>query len=164
LALTRNRRTSGKAAGTPDYVAPEQVEGKRCDERTDIYALGIILFELIVGSPPFTGDDVAEIATMRLYQATPRLDQIQLGVPLSLVTIVAKCLQRDADARYPTVQALIADLEHPDQVDTSTLEMLSVAPSNPTFFQTQPGQALLTTAAFILVIALLTVFLISLKH
>jgi len=164
LALSKNHRFPGKAAGTPEYVAPEQVEGRQCDERTDIYALGILLFEMITGRPPFTGDDVALVATLRLHEAVPRLDKLRSDVPLAIATIVAKCLQRDPEGRYPQVQALIHDLDHPDQVDTSTLEALCAPPPKPTFFQTQPGQAILTTAAFILGIALLTIFLLALKR
>jgi serine/threonine protein kinase len=164
LSLSHARRASGKAAGTPEYAAPEQVEGRRGDERTDFYSLGIILYELIAGKTPFEGDDMVSVMNMRLHAAPPRLDMVQSGVPRSIATVVAKCLQRDPDQRYPDVQALLTDLDYPDKVDTSTLEALSVAPPKPSFFQTQPGQAILTTAAFILGIALLTIVLIALKH
>ena len=164
IALIRKRPTSGKPVGTPEYVAPEQVEGQRCDERTDIYTLGILLFELITGKPPFTSSDWAEVASMRLDQAAPRLDRVQPGVPLSVATIIAKCLQRAPNDRYPDVQALMSDLEHLDKVDSTLLERLTTPPPKYRFFQTQPGQALLTTAAVILGIALLTIVLIALKH
>ncbi len=164
LSLTRKRQSSGKPAGTPEYAAPEQIQGRRGDERTDIYALGIILYEMIAGSTPFVGDDLLSALAVRLHSAVPRLDKVRSDAPLALATIVAKCLQHDPKQRYPTMGALIADMEHPEQVDTSALEALSRPPPKPSFFQTQPGQALLTTAVFILGVAILTVFLVALKH
>jgi serine/threonine-protein kinase len=164
LSLSKTRHASGKAAATPEYAAPEQLEGRRGDERTDIYALGIILYELIAGSTPFVGEDVVAVMTQQLHAAAPRLDKVNADVPLAVTTIVAKCLQRDPNQRYPSVQALIEDARHLEKVDISTLEALSAAPPKPSFFKTKPGQAILTTAAFIVGIAVLTLLLIALKR
>jgi len=119
-------------AGTPDYMAPEQVEGKRGDERTDIYALGTILFELLVGRPPFGADDDASPnalvhAAARLRGPAPSVRKYRPEVSPEVAAIVARALARDPDDRYPDVSALIADMEDPTCVDMSALPVASAS-------------------------------------
>ncbi len=163
LALSPKHPNVGSPAGTPEYISPEQVSGKKGDERTDIYALGIILFELLAGYPPFTGSDVMTVLQMRNYQAVPRLDQVRGDSPAAIATIVARCMQRNPDDRYPTAAALIEDLDHPQAVDTTVLSTLTAPPPKQSFWKTQPGQALLTTLGFFAVIVVVTLLLIGLK-
>jgi eukaryotic-like serine/threonine-protein kinase len=108
--------------GTPEYMAPEQVEGKRGDERTDVYALATILFEMLAGNPPFSGDNNLVVMSQRLQMPAPRLDQVKPGTSLQIAAIIARALQRDPDRRYPDIRAFIADLENPQQADLSALE------------------------------------------
>jgi serine/threonine-protein kinase len=103
-------------------MAPEQVEGKRGDPRTDLYAIGVMLYELLAGQPPFHGDNPLAIMAQHVQGAVPRLDHERPDIPRSIAAVVARCLQRDPDARYPDLHALIADLDHLDQVDTSILD------------------------------------------
>src|SRR5262249_55745780 len=67
LAVSKDRPGRGKAAGTSDYVAPEQIQGEPCDRRTDIYGLGAMLYELISAKPPFVGKDAEDIIRQHLY-------------------------------------------------------------------------------------------------
>jgi serine/threonine-protein kinase len=164
LSLTEVRPTGGKTAGTPEYMAPEQVEGQLCDKRTDIYALGIILYELLAGETPFRNDDPLELVNMHLYSAVPRLDRVVPGVTRELATVIAKCLQRDPDGRYPDMCALISDLNNLSQVDPTQLEKLCAKPPGKPFHKTQFGQVFLTTAAMVLGIAVLAIVLLSIKH
>ena len=126
LALTKNAHRVTYAnltpsAGTPDYMAPEQIEGQRGDERTDIYAVGTMLYELLTGRTPFSGDSYQAVMAQHLQGAIPRLDQENPNVSPQLAAVVARCLQRKPEDRYPAMRALIADLDHLDAVDTSIL-------------------------------------------
>ena len=114
--------------GTPDYMAPEQIEGQRGDQRTDLYALGTILYELLTGKPPFTGDSNMVIMAQHLNNTAPRLDRVDPSIPIQLAAIVAICLARDPKDRYADMTALIQNLDHPENADLSALEKLT-APS-----------------------------------
>ncbi len=127
LALTKDGRRVTYAnlsatAGTPDYMSPEQIEGQRGDERTDIYALGTMLFEMLAGRLPFVGDSYQLVVTQHLQAPIPRLDQIKPGIPENVAAICAKAMQRNPDDRYPTMRALASHLQNPTAVDTSILE------------------------------------------
>jgi len=113
--------------GTPDYMAPEQIEGQRGDQRTDLYALGTILYELLAGKPPFTGDSNMVIMAQHLNNAAPRLDRVDPSIPIQLAAIVAVCLARDPKDRYADMTGLIQALDHPENVDLTILEKLNTS-------------------------------------
>lgn len=106
LALTKGAHrvtyaNLSSAAGTPDYMAPEQIEGHRGDQRTDIYALGTMLFEMLTGATPFSGDNNLAVMAQHLKGGIPRLDKAQPGVSLQLAAFVARCLQREPETAFP---------------------------------------------------------------
>jgi serine/threonine-protein kinase len=107
------------AVGTPDYMAPEQVRGERGDERTDVYSIGVILFEMLAGDVPFHGDNSLAIMSQRVNQDAPRVDSLRPEVPESLAAIVYRALMRNPVQRYPSMDTLSYDLTHLDQVDRS---------------------------------------------
>ncbi len=164
LALSKTRPTSIYEAGTPEYMAPEQIQGRPCDRRTDVYALGAILYEMLTGQPPFTADDPANILDKHLYEAVPRLDCTQSNVSPELSTIVAKCLQRDPDQRYPDMGTLIRDLDNPAQVDTSQLDRLCAVPPKPSFFDHPYVRAVLASILALIGIVLLGLLLAALRR
>ncbi len=90
----------GTFLGSPEYIAPECVLGSSLDARTDAYALGIMLFELLSGSPPFTGTDPLEIATKRLQQAVPSLHETCPDIPAAFDLILYVALEREPEKRY----------------------------------------------------------------
>jgi serine/threonine-protein kinase len=127
LALTSSARRVTYAnltpsAGTPDYMAPEQIEGQRGDERTDLYAIGTMFYELLSGRTPFSGDSVQVVMQQHLQGALPRLDHEQPGISPQIAAVVARCLQRDPADRYADVRAFLHDLDNLDSVDLSVLE------------------------------------------
>ncbi len=97
---------TGTMLGTAKYLAPEQVEGGPVDPRTDVYALGIVLYEALCGRPPFDGESDAAIALARLHRAPMRPRQVRAGVPRALEEVVLRALSRDPDDRYVSAGAL----------------------------------------------------------
>jgi len=143
--------------GTPDYMAPEQIEGQRGDQRTDIYALGTILYELLSGAVPFTGDSNMVIMAQHLNGTVPRLDRVNPSIPSELAAIVAKCLSRDPDQRYADMVALVDAFDQPENADLSVLERAdaSSSVSNMSITQRQVLQGILIALGIIGGLALL---------
>ncbi|MEM6995102.1 MAG: protein kinase [Myxococcota bacterium] len=102
----------GGIAGTPHYMAPEQILGDRFDGRLDVYALGATAYELLVGQPPFDADEVEDILQMQVSQspAAPRTVRPELDLPAELESVILKCLAKNADQRYPNMGELEAAL------------------------------------------------------
>jgi serine/threonine-protein kinase len=104
---------TGSVIGTPHYMSPEQINGsKDIDQRTDIYALGVITYEMFVGITPFAGDTLQAIMTGHLFKDPPRLADIpaNLNVPAPIAEIVDRMLVKDAASRYASVTDVLADL------------------------------------------------------
>ncbi len=132
LALTKSAHrvtysNLSATMGTPDYMAPEQIEGQRGDARTDVYALGTILFEMLAGRPPFTGDNQMVVLNQHLNATPPRLDRLNPAISPQLAAVVAKSLARQPEDRYPDMRAFSDALQHPEQADFSILEQTAAS-------------------------------------
>ena len=104
---------TSRVVGTPAYMAPEQALGRyhQFDARTDVYALGATLYELVGGRRPFNAETSEAVLTKAIRETPKPLHDLDPSVPAQLERIVLKCLEKDADDRYPTAAALARDLE-----------------------------------------------------
>jgi serine/threonine-protein kinase len=168
LALTKGAHrvtyaNLSSAAGTPDYMAPEQIEGHRGDQRTDIYALGIMMFELLTGHVPYSGDNHMAVMSQHLKGAIPRLDKEQPGVSPQLASFVARCLQRNPDDRYSDMHALIKELDNLDEIDITILERATGAAAAAPFWKSPVFIAVGSALALMLAIIILALILQHLR-
>ncbi|HLI82492.1 MAG TPA: serine/threonine-protein kinase [Bryobacteraceae bacterium] len=102
--------------GTPDYISPEQVKGKRGDGRSDIYALGVMLYEMLTGKVPFEGPNAFAIMNERLLNNPVPPRELDPRISPQLQEIVYRALERDPKNRYAAAREMVWDLEHQDQV------------------------------------------------
>ena len=97
--------------GTPSYMSPEQALGKELDHRTDIFSLGVVLYQMITGQLPFRGASLGETVS-KIIQAQPQaIARFNYNVPPELERITLKCLQKSPDRRYQAARELMVDLE-----------------------------------------------------
>ncbi len=100
----------GTTLGTPAYMAPEQARGENVDARADLWALGIVLYEMLAGRPPFGGETMQAVLYGVIHQAPEPLDRVRPGLPAALVRIVNRALAKDRLARYQQAEQMLAEL------------------------------------------------------
>jgi eukaryotic-like serine/threonine-protein kinase len=102
---------TGTVLGTSDYVAPEQVSGRRVDARSDQYSLGVLLYELLTGEVPYSADNFMAVAMRHLRDPVPSVRKRRPEVPERVDEIVAKAMAKQPEDRFPSMEAMIAALE-----------------------------------------------------
>jgi len=102
----------GQLLGTPSYMSPEQALGKDLDHRTDLFSLGVVLYELATGQRPFAGFNFAEIVNKIVHAQPPAIARLNYDVPPELERITLKCLQKQPDRRYQSARELLVDLRN----------------------------------------------------
>jgi eukaryotic-like serine/threonine-protein kinase len=102
---------TGTVLGTSDYIAPEQAQGQRVDEHTDVYSLGIVLYELLTGELPFSGDNFVAVAMRHINEAPPAVSALRPEVPPRLDAAVARALAKRPGDRFATMADLGRELE-----------------------------------------------------
>jgi len=96
--------------GTPQYLSPEQVEGKRVDQRADIYSLGVIFFEMVTGQVPFDGDTTLSIAVKHKTEIPRDPKEFNAQIPEELSQLILKCMEKETEKRYQTAEELCSEL------------------------------------------------------
>jgi serine/threonine protein kinase len=126
---TRELTGEGKIVGTVAYMSPEQAEGKPVDERSDIFSLGVILYELATGTRPFGGDTSMSVLSSILRDTPKSVTELNPALPRDFSRVVRHCLQKDPDRRYQSAKDLRHDLEDLSQALTSgELDTKAIAP------------------------------------
>ena len=97
--------------GTVQYLSPEQARGEMTDNGTDIYSIGVVLYEMLVGKPPFSGETAVGIAIKHIQDPMPNATEQRSEVPQSLSNVVLKATEKDKRDRYQTVNEMEADLD-----------------------------------------------------
>ena len=100
-----------EALGSVHYISPEQAKGAHVDARSDLYSLGVVMYEMLAGRPPFDGDTPVSVAIQHINATPVALHTLCPGVPAGLEKIVMRAMEADLDARYPSAAAMLADME-----------------------------------------------------
>jgi hypothetical protein len=123
----------GVVAGSPFYLAPEQMDGRSVDRRSDVYSLGVVLYELLVGKKPFEGKSLEEITTAVKTAEVVPAHRVSPKIPLGLSVIAGRAMARDPDQRYPSARHLSMELRHwVDSAEARALRNEARGTPNPT--------------------------------
>jgi predicted Ser/Thr protein kinase len=129
---------TGTVMGTSNYIAPEQASGQPVDVQTDVYSLGVVLYELLAGDVPFPGDNFVTIAMKHVNEPPPSLLEVRNDVPLQVAAAVDRALEKDPRERFPTMDAFATELEaclatvdSPADVDTGETIVAGKPPPPP---------------------------------
>ena len=130
-SMEAGTRLTGSMVGTPAYMAPEQVGGKAIDYRTDIYSLGLMLYEMFTGMPAFTADTPVAVALKQLRETPPPPHEMEPTIPVAIERAILKCLEKDPAKRFQSVAELEKVLGATGATGTSSgLAPFAVSPSN----------------------------------
>jgi serine/threonine protein kinase/Tfp pilus assembly protein PilF len=153
---------AGAIIGTPEYMSPEQVEGKPADRRADLYSLGVILFEMVAGRPPFEGETPLSIAVKHKTEPPPDPRAFAPQIPAELGRVILRSLEKDRDKRYQTSEEFLADLAAIDvalPTTERTAPLRKPATSKKITVEFTPKKLLIPAAALAAVIVIAALFL-----
>src|SRR5580700_4795022 len=107
MGMTR----TGAVMGTPRYMSPEQVEGKPVDSRSDLYALGLVLYEMVTGATPFSGESTFQLMYQRVQLMPKDVKLVNPALPDYVARVIMHCIEKDPAKRYQSAKAILADLD-----------------------------------------------------
>ncbi len=131
ITATQANVTGSAIVGTPSYMSPEQAQGEGIDGRSDIYGMGVILFELLTGKKPFVGDTPMSVVVKHITEPVPHILDVKPDLPPAIEAVIEKVLAKNRDERFPTVKALtealnaVARGESPDLEKIDTTRVVS---------------------------------------
>ncbi|MGZ4372310.1 MAG: protein kinase domain-containing protein [Gaiellaceae bacterium] len=102
---------TGTILGTSNYIAPEQASGQPVDAHTDVYSLGIVLYEMLTGELPFPGESFVAIAMKHIQEPSPNVLDVRGDIPLRVAEMIDRALEKDPEQRFPTMDAFAAEIE-----------------------------------------------------
>jgi serine/threonine-protein kinase len=149
---------TGRVLGTTDYVSPEQAMGSPVDARSDIYSLGVLLFEMLTGDVPFKAENLVGVAMKHVNERIPDVQRRRREVSSALAAVIERATEKEARKRYPDMQAMLADLEVALEVEVaraghSTGEATTVLDSVPRRKRGLPSSRTVSVAGILLVLA-----------
>jgi serine/threonine-protein kinase len=147
--------------GSPDYIAPEQVKGKRGDARTDLYAMGVILYEMLTGETPFSGPNPFAIMNDRVLNNPVPPREVNPEISPALQEVLYRALEREPSNRYSTANEFAWDLEHLDQVEPADRPEMREWKKRKTSLM---GQVLFYAAMALIPIVIFGLLLLVAKH
>jgi serine/threonine protein kinase/tetratricopeptide (TPR) repeat protein len=100
----------GTIIGTPDYMSPEQVDGKEADQRADLYSLGVIIYEMVTGRVPFKGESAMSVALKHKTESPPNPRELDAQIPESLDRLILKCMEKDKEQRFQSAASVLSEL------------------------------------------------------
>lgn len=112
---------TGATIGTPSYMSPEQIMGKKADNRSDIFSLGVILYELLAGKKPFDGESITTVFYKIINEEPLSIAEVKKGLPKGFEHAISKTLSKDPENRYQTCDQLAADLKNISQLSEKTI-------------------------------------------
>ncbi len=110
---------TGRVLGTTDYVSPEQAMGHECDARSDIYSLGVLLFEMLTGDVPFKAENLVGVAMKHVSERMPNVQKRRPEVSSALAAVIERSTEKKPDKRYPDMATMLVDLEHALDVEVA---------------------------------------------
>jgi serine/threonine-protein kinase len=146
--------------GTPDYISPEQVRGKRGDARSDIYSMGVMLYEMLTGKVPFSGPNPFAVMNDRLLNHPPPPSTLEPAITPQLQEILYRALERDPKNRYASAREFAHDLKHQDEVGIANRAEVA----NWKRRESPPAHRTLLIATFILTPLLILALLLLVAH
>ncbi|MBN1548934.1 MAG: protein kinase, partial [Syntrophaceae bacterium] len=161
----RNKGITGArmVIGTPEYMSPEQAEGKEVDQRSDIYSLGVILFEMVTGRLPFEGETALSIAQKHRYEPAPNPRTFNPHIHEDLATLILHCLEKNKETRYQTADEVLTGIEKTEQQILSTDRVTSTKrpfTSKEITVKFSPKKLLIPAIALVLIAAIAAIFLL----
>ena len=111
LDVDRGVTQTGTILGTSNYIAPEQASGQPVDAHTDVYSLGIVLYEMLTGELPFPGESFVAVAMKHIQEPSPNVLDVRGDVPLRVAEMIDRALEKDPEHRFPTMDAFAAEIE-----------------------------------------------------
>ncbi len=105
------RTSSGMILGTPHYMSPEQTLGKDLDHRSDIFSFGVVLYEMLAGQRPFSGEDFKAVLGQILYRDPQPIQSLRSDLPVNLDQLISRCLNKEVSDRYQNMKEIIVDLQ-----------------------------------------------------